>query len=83
MFVFLFVAGFGLMFIRVCCTFLYLPSLSYQLKFNILPVFCFFALQNCHSRIQELFSDKIYLIGIAALVVAVIMVRTKTLKPSL
>ncbi len=35
-----------------------------------------FVLQNCHQRIQELFSDKIYLIGIAALVVAVIMVRT-------
>uniref|UniRef100_A0A3Q3GMC3 Tetraspanin n=1 Tax=Labrus bergylta TaxID=56723 RepID=A0A3Q3GMC3_9LABR len=31
---------------------------------------------SCHNRIQELFSDKIYLIGIAALVVAVIMVRT-------
>ncbi|XP_040892801.1 CD81 antigen-like [Toxotes jaculatrix] len=29
---------------------------------------------NCHTRIQELFSDKIYLIGIAALVVAVIMI---------
>uniref|UniRef100_A0A3B4ZV30 Tetraspanin n=1 Tax=Stegastes partitus TaxID=144197 RepID=A0A3B4ZV30_9TELE len=37
---------------------------------------CFvgFAFQSCHSRIQELFSDKIYLIGIAALVVAVIMI---------
>ncbi|KAM3624792.1 uncharacterized protein V6R79_001679 [Siganus canaliculatus] len=29
---------------------------------------------SCHSRIKELFSDKIYLIGIAALVVAVIMI---------
>ncbi|KAM6943650.1 CD81 protein-like [Xenentodon cancila] len=29
---------------------------------------------SCHSRISELFSDKIYLIGIAALVVAVIMI---------
>ncbi|XP_072237159.1 CD81 molecule a [Leuresthes tenuis] len=29
---------------------------------------------SCHSRIQELFSNKIYLIGIAALVVAVIMI---------
>ncbi|KAM3876728.1 CD81 molecule a [Diretmus argenteus] len=29
---------------------------------------------NCHTRIEELFSDKIYLIGIAALVVAVIMI---------
>jgi len=29
---------------------------------------------NCHDRIQELFSSKIYLIGIAALVVAVIMI---------
>ncbi|XP_068166941.1 CD81 protein-like [Antennarius striatus] len=31
-------------------------------------------LVNCHQRIQELFSDKIYLIGIAALVIAVIMI---------
>ncbi|XP_006802403.1 CD81 antigen-like [Neolamprologus brichardi] len=29
---------------------------------------------NCHDRINELFHDKIYLIGIAALVVAVIMI---------
>nr|XP_040055713.1 CD81 antigen-like isoform X1 [Gasterosteus aculeatus aculeatus] len=29
---------------------------------------------NCHNRINELFTDKIYLIGIAALVVAVIMI---------
>ncbi|XP_026149682.1 CD81 antigen [Mastacembelus armatus] len=29
---------------------------------------------SCHMRIQMLFSDKIYLIGIAALVVAVIMI---------
>ncbi|XP_054463631.1 CD81 antigen-like [Anoplopoma fimbria] len=29
---------------------------------------------SCHSRIEELFTDKIYLIGIAALVVAVIMI---------
>ncbi|XP_056135059.1 CD81 molecule a [Lampris incognitus] len=29
---------------------------------------------SCHKRIEELFSDKIYLIGIAALVVAVIMI---------
>ncbi|KAL6112633.1 cd81 [Pungitius sinensis] len=29
---------------------------------------------NCHTRIKELFTDKIYLIGIAALVVAVIMI---------
>ncbi|XP_068615620.1 CD81 antigen-like [Brachionichthys hirsutus] len=29
---------------------------------------------NCHQRIRELFSDKIYLIGIAALVIAVIMI---------
>uniref|UniRef100_A0A3B4GWS7 Tetraspanin n=1 Tax=Pundamilia nyererei TaxID=303518 RepID=A0A3B4GWS7_9CICH len=36
---------------------------------------CFvFALQSCHDRINELFHDKIYLIGIAALVVAVIMI---------
>ncbi|KAI5626227.1 CD81 antigen, partial [Silurus asotus] len=30
--------------------------------------------QDCHSKIRELFTDKIYLIGIAALVVAIIMV---------
>ncbi|KAK3528208.1 hypothetical protein QTP86_025117 [Hemibagrus guttatus] len=30
--------------------------------------------QDCHSKIRELFNDKIYLIGIAALVVAVIMI---------
>uniref|UniRef100_A0A674PN36 CD81 molecule n=1 Tax=Takifugu rubripes TaxID=31033 RepID=A0A674PN36_TAKRU len=38
---------------------------------------------SCHARIQELFSDKIYVIGIAALVVAVIMVRPSsvTLRP--
>ncbi|XP_017275087.1 CD81 molecule a [Kryptolebias marmoratus] len=29
---------------------------------------------NCHNKIDELFSDKIYLIGIVALVVAVIMI---------
>lgn len=29
---------------------------------------------NCHTKIKELFSEKIYLIGIAALVVAVIMI---------
>nr|XP_020441454.1 CD81 antigen [Monopterus albus] len=29
---------------------------------------------NCHQRINELFSEKIYLIGIAALVVAIIMI---------
>uniref|UniRef100_A0A3Q0RM78 Tetraspanin n=1 Tax=Amphilophus citrinellus TaxID=61819 RepID=A0A3Q0RM78_AMPCI len=29
---------------------------------------------NCHDRINDLFNDKIYLIGIAALVVAVIMI---------
>ncbi|XP_071344281.1 CD81 antigen-like [Trachinotus anak] len=29
---------------------------------------------DCHTRIRDLFSDKIYLIGIAALVVAVIMI---------
>ncbi|KAJ0056716.1 hypothetical protein NL108_012235, partial [Boleophthalmus pectinirostris] len=28
---------------------------------------------NCHARIRELFSDKIYLIGIIALVIAMIM----------
>lgn len=37
---------------------------------NLFSVF-----QNCHTKIRDLFSEKIYLIGIAALVVAVIMVR--------
>ncbi|KAJ3593106.1 hypothetical protein NHX12_005443, partial [Muraenolepis orangiensis] len=36
---------------------------------------------NCHSRINELFNEKIYLIGIAALVVAVIIVSTATDSP--
>lgn len=30
--------------------------------------------ENCHKKIDELFSGKLYLIGIAAIVVAVIMV---------
>ncbi|XP_016357619.1 CD81 protein-like [Sinocyclocheilus anshuiensis] len=30
--------------------------------------------ESCHSKIKELFSEKIYLIGIAALVVAIIMI---------
>ncbi|XP_051754695.1 CD81 molecule a [Ctenopharyngodon idella] len=30
--------------------------------------------ENCHSKIKDLFTEKIYLIGIAALVVAVIMI---------
>ncbi|XP_036399341.1 CD81 molecule a [Megalops cyprinoides] len=30
--------------------------------------------QNCHTKLNELFSDKLYIIGIAALVVAVIMI---------
>ncbi|MEQ2226995.1 cd81 antigen [Ilyodon furcidens] len=29
---------------------------------------------DCHGKIDELFSDKIYLVGIAALVVAVVMI---------
>ncbi|XP_064191754.1 CD81 antigen-like isoform X2 [Anguilla rostrata] len=29
---------------------------------------------NCHTRLKEIFSDKLYLIGIVALVVAVIMI---------
>ncbi|KAG7278857.1 hypothetical protein CRUP_010420 [Coryphaenoides rupestris] len=33
---------------------------------------------NCHTKIVELFTNKIYLIGIAALVVAVIIVSTGT-----
>lgn len=37
-------------------------------------------LQNlsCHKKIDELFSGKLYLIGIAAIVVAVIMVSIAT-----
>lgn len=30
--------------------------------------------RNCHTRLKEIFSDKLYLIGIVALVVAVIMI---------
>lgn len=30
--------------------------------------------QSCHTKLIELFSEKLYLIGLAALVVAVIMV---------
>lgn len=41
---------------------------------NLLTGPCPDSVVNCHQRIQELFSDKIYLIGIAALVVAVIMI---------
>jgi len=33
-----------------------------------------FTTVSCHTRINELFSDKIYLIGISALVIAVIMI---------
>ncbi|KAK7912998.1 hypothetical protein WMY93_013209 [Mugilogobius chulae] len=33
-----------------------------------------FTAVNCHDRINELFSDKIYLIGISALIIAVIMI---------
>lgn len=40
---------------------------------NITSAFLF---QSCDQRIRELFSDKIYLLGIVALVVAVIMVRS-------
>ncbi|MED6269143.1 cd81 antigen [Characodon lateralis] len=35
---------------------------------------CHPAGNDCHGKIDELFSDKIYLVGIAALVVAVIMI---------
>lgn len=34
---------------------------------------------DCHQKIDELFSGKLYLIGIAAIVVAVIMVSTGAL----
>lgn len=36
---------------------------------------------NCHKKIDELFSGKLYLIGIAAVVVAVIMVSVTREKP--
>lgn len=35
-----------------------------------------FLFQSCDQGIRELFSDKIYILGIVALVVAVIMVRS-------
>uniref|UniRef100_A0A8C1QZY3 CD81 molecule a n=1 Tax=Cyprinus carpio TaxID=7962 RepID=A0A8C1QZY3_CYPCA len=49
-----------------------------QILIQIIPhsmtITCFSHFQNCHDKIRELFSEKIYLIGIAALVVAVIMI---------
>ncbi len=39
-----------------------------------MTITCFSICQDCHTKIKELFTEKIYLIGIAALVVAVIMV---------
>lgn len=33
--------------------------------------------QSCHDKLIELFSEKLYLIGLAALVVAVIMVSVR------
>lgn len=33
--------------------------------------------QSCHTKLIELFSEKLYLIGLAALAVAVIMVSVK------
>uniref|UniRef100_A0A8C5S613 CD81 molecule n=1 Tax=Laticauda laticaudata TaxID=8630 RepID=A0A8C5S613_LATLA len=36
--------------------------------------FMFYILSSCHSQIDELFSGKLYLIGIVAIVVAVIMI---------
>ncbi|XP_056103933.1 CD81 molecule a [Rhinichthys klamathensis goyatoka] len=41
---------------------------------DICPVDLKLKAVSCHSKIKELFSEKIYLIGIAALVVAVIMI---------
>lgn len=37
-----------------------------------------FSWQSCHTSINELFSTKIYIVGIVALVIAVIMVRSGT-----
>ena len=34
--------------------------------------------QSCHDKLVELFSEKLYLIGLAALVVAVIMVSVRS-----
>uniref|UniRef100_A0A8C3TM62 CD81 molecule n=1 Tax=Catharus ustulatus TaxID=91951 RepID=A0A8C3TM62_CATUS len=42
-----------------------------------------FANANCHKKIDELFSGKLYLIGIAAVVVAVIMVSVTRQKATL
>lgn len=39
-----------------------------------------FPLQDCHTKLKDLFTNQIYLIGIIALVVAVIMVSTKQYK---
>uniref|UniRef100_A0A3Q2CJW1 Tetraspanin n=1 Tax=Cyprinodon variegatus TaxID=28743 RepID=A0A3Q2CJW1_CYPVA len=44
-----------------------------SLSLILTSVTCFL-LQSCHQKINELFSEKIYLVGIVALVVAVIMI---------
>ncbi|XP_052008055.1 CD81 protein-like [Xyrauchen texanus] len=49
-------------------------SLAESWLSNVCPEKLKFASTNCHNKIRELFSEKIYLIGIAALVVAVIMI---------
>lgn len=36
------------------------------------------ALQSCHTKLRDLFSEKLHVIGLAALVIAVIMVRMYT-----
>ncbi|KAI4900040.1 hypothetical protein NFI96_028140, partial [Prochilodus magdalenae] len=43
-------------------------------KNDVCPEGSSFLQTSCHTKINELFTDKIYLIGIAALVVAVIMI---------
>lgn len=60
--------------LRPCCVSVCLSALQLNV---VVFLFCFFLpMQNCHDRIDELFSVKIYIIGIVALAVAVVMVRT-------
>ncbi|XP_067255559.1 CD81 molecule a isoform X1 [Chanodichthys erythropterus] len=54
-----------------------LPSVKpsrWEILIQIIPKIFFSVFQNCHTKIKDLFREKIYLIGIAALVVAVIMI---------
>lgn len=71
----------------VCCLYVDPPTITFitgpgnedvcsaftQTQSHVLIVFLF---QDCHSRIEDMFTNKIYQIGITALGVAVVMVST-------